>query len=175
MYSVNDSGRSKYIIEPQLRSGEASNWTVVPMQIDSGSEANCLRLKDFAKIGNRPRLKKTRAVLKAYSGERVVPKGEVYLDVQIRGKRKTGAKFLVVDDVPSSLLSGRTCEELELLPVKRGLLVSSVSDVKALSKDLVLTEYNGVSLVWSTLEIIILNFKKEQRQNKMRLELYPSH
>ena len=81
------------------------------MQIDSGSEANCLRmLEDFVKIQNRSDLKKTRAILKAYSGERVFPKGEVYLDIQIGGKL-TRAKFLVIDDAPSSLLSGKTCEE----------------------------------------------------------------
>ena len=116
------------------------------MQIDSGSQASCLRLKDFAKIENRPRLLKTRAVLKAYSGERAVAKGEVYFDVQMGGKRKTGARFLVIDDVPSSLLSGRTCEELELLssPVQRELIVSSVSDVKPLSKYVILLEYNYV-------------------------------
>ena len=45
------------------------------MQIDSGSEANCLRMpEDFVKIQNRSDLKKTRAILKAYSGERVSPK-----------------------------------------------------------------------------------------------------
>ena len=36
------------------------------VQIDSGSETNCLRLKDFLKIENRPPLKKNRVVLKAY-------------------------------------------------------------------------------------------------------------
>ena len=35
---------------------------------------------------------------------------EVYLDIQIGGKI-TRAKFLVIDDAPSSLLSGKTCEE----------------------------------------------------------------
>ena len=45
-------------------------------------------------------LKKTRAILKAYSGERVFPKGEVYLDIQIGGKI-TRAKFLVIDDASS--------------------------------------------------------------------------
>ena len=49
------------------------------MQIASGSEANCLRMEDFVKIQNGPDLKKTRATLKAYNGERVFPKGEVYL------------------------------------------------------------------------------------------------
>ena len=66
------------------------------------------------------------------------------MDVQIGGKRKAGAKFLVVDDVPSLLSSQQTCKELELLSVKRELLMSSVSDVKALSKDVVLSEYNDV-------------------------------
>ena len=86
MYSVIDSSRSKYMIEPQLRSGQTSNWIEVTMQIDSGSEANCLRMEDFVKIQNRQDLKKTGAILKAYNGERVFPKGEVYLDIKIGGK-----------------------------------------------------------------------------------------
>ena len=71
----------------------------------------------MAKAENRPRLKKIRTVLKVRSDEPVVPKGQVFLDVQIGGKRRAGAKFLVVDDVPSSLLSGGTCEELNMLSV----------------------------------------------------------
>ena len=86
MYSVIDSSRSKYMIQPQLRSGQTSNWIEVTMQIDSGSEANCLRMEDFVKIQNRQDLKKTGAILKAYNGERVFPKGEVYLDIKIGGK-----------------------------------------------------------------------------------------
>ena len=76
MYSVIDSSRSEYMIELQLRSGRTSNWIEVTTQIDSGSEANFLRMpEDFVKIQNRSDLKKTRAILKAYSGERVFPKG----------------------------------------------------------------------------------------------------
>ena len=56
-------------------------------------------------------MKKTRAILKAYNEEGVFPNGEVYLDIQIGGKI-TIAKFLVIDDALSSLLSGKTCEEL---------------------------------------------------------------
>ena len=107
MYSVIGSSRSKYMIEPQLRSGQTSNWIEVTMQIDIGSEANCLRMEDFESIQNRPDLKKTRAILIAYNGERVFPKGEVYIDIQI-GKI-TRAKFVVIDDAPSSLLSGNSC------------------------------------------------------------------
>ena len=81
--------------------------------------------------------------MKANNGERVFPKGEVYLDIQIGGKL-TRAKFLVIDDAPSSLLSGKTCEELELLSIKRELLVNSVSDVKGLTKDTILREHNDV-------------------------------
>ena len=142
-HSVIDSSRSKYMIEPQLRSRQTSNWIEVTMQIDSGSEANCLRMEDFVKIQNPPDLKKTRAILKAYNEERVFPKGEVYLDIQIGGKI-TSAKFLVIDDAPSSLLSGKTCEELELLSIKRELLVNSVSDVKGSTKDAILREHNDV-------------------------------
>ena len=131
------------MIQPPLRSGQTSNWIEVTMHIDSVSEANCLRMEDFIKIQNRPDLKKTRAILKAYNGERVFPKGEIYLDIQIGGKI-TRAKFLVIDDAPSSLLSGKTCEELELLSIKRELLVNSVSDVKGSTKDAILREHNDV-------------------------------
>ena len=53
-------------------------------------------------------------------------------------------KFLVIDDAPSSPLSGKTCEELELLSIKRELLVDSVSDVKRLAKNAILREHNDV-------------------------------
>ena len=71
MYSSIDSSCSKYMTETQLRSGQTSNFIEVTMQIDSGSEANYLRMKDFLKIQNRPDVKKTRAILKANNGERV--------------------------------------------------------------------------------------------------------
>ena len=75
MYSVIDSNRFKYMIEPQLRSGQTINWIEVTMQIDGGSEENSLRMEDFVKIQNRPDLKQTHAILKVYNGERVFPKG----------------------------------------------------------------------------------------------------
>ena len=59
------------------------------MQIDIGSEANCLRMEDFVSVQNQPD-----------NGERVFPKGEVYLDIQIGGKI-TRAKFVVIDDASS--------------------------------------------------------------------------
>ena len=92
--------------KPQLRIGQTSNWIEVTMQIDSRSEADCLRMEDFVKIQNRPDLKKTCAILKANNGERVFPKGEINLDIQIGGKI-TRAKFVVIDDAPRSLLSGK--------------------------------------------------------------------
>lgn len=106
---------------------------------------------------------------------RVVPKGQVFLDVRIGVKGKTRAKFLVTDDVPSSRLSGRTSEELKFLSFKRELLVRSVLDVKALSKDVFLSEYNNVLLVVGMLEITRLSVQKEQYQDKMCLKLYPFH
>ena len=67
------------------------------MQIDSGSEANCLRMpEDFVRIQNRSDLKKTRAILKAYNGERVFPKGDIH-----NGGKITRAKFVVIDDALS--------------------------------------------------------------------------
>ena len=104
---------------------------------------HCLRKEDFIKIQNRQDLKKTRAILKAYNGEGVFPKGEVYLDIQIGGKI-TRAKFWAIDDAPSSMLWGKICEELELLSIKSELPVNSVSDVKGLTKDAISREHNHV-------------------------------
>ena len=50
----------------------------------------------------------------------------------------------MIDDAPSSLLSGKTCEKLELLSIKREILVNSVSDVKELTRDAILQEHNDV-------------------------------
>lgn len=50
----------------------------------------------------------------------------------------------MVDDVLSSPVSGRTSEQLETHRLKRELLVSLVFDVKALGKDVFLSEYNNV-------------------------------
>jgi len=50
----------------------------------------------------------------------------------------------VIDDAPSPLLSGKTCEELKLLSIKSEFLVNSVSDVNGLTRDTVLQEYNDV-------------------------------
>ena len=50
----------------------------------------------------------------------------------------------MIDDAPSSLLSGKTCEKLDLLSIKREILVKSVSDVKELTKDAILQEHNDV-------------------------------
>ena len=75
------------------------------------------------------------------NGQRHLPRGPLHLDIQIGGK-KTRANFLVVDDAP--LLSGEICEDLELLTVKRELLVNTVSDVKTLTREAVLSDYKDV-------------------------------
>ena len=53
------------------------------------------------------------------------------------------------------MLSGKTCEELELISIKRELLVNSVSDVKGLTKDAILQEHNCSVTFKNVLEVAV--------------------
>lgn len=75
----------------------------------------------------------------------------------------------MTDDVPSSRLSGRTCEELKFLSFKRELLVRSVLDVKALSKDIFLSEYNNVY----TGRVYAGNYKIERPEGAVPIQIVP--
>jgi len=52
------------------------------MQIDNGVAANCLRYEDYKQLTDRPKLAKSNVKLTTYSGDNIIPEGQVTLDIQ---------------------------------------------------------------------------------------------
>ena len=114
------------------------------MQIDNGAAPNCLKLEDYNQIEDTPELDKSNVKLTTCSGNRVIPEGQVILDIQIGELKLCKVLFQVVKDVPCSLLSKPTSEKLGLIKVNDELLINSVESSKGLTKEDVLTEYKDV-------------------------------
>ena len=129
---------------PQVRRNVNSPWTNIRMQIDNGAAANCLPLRDYESIADKPVLEKSTAKLTSCSGDRIKPKGQVSLDVQIGDKQVRHVLFQVIEDAPCSLLSDQTSEALQLMTIKKDLLIHSLTDGKELTKEEVLKEYKDV-------------------------------
>ena len=118
------------------------------MQIDNGAAPNCLKLEDYNQIEDTPELDKSNVKLTTYSGNRVIPEGQVIGDRtgQIGELKLCKVLFQVVKDAPCSLLSKPTSEKLGLIKVNDELLINSVESSKGLTKEDVLTEYKDYSL-----------------------------
>jgi hypothetical protein len=132
------------MVEPHIRASETSLWKEVKMQIDNGAAANCLKLEDYKQLTDTPMLKKSNVKLTTYSGNKIIPEGQVTLDIRIGGQNLCKVLYQVIKDAPCSLLSGPTSEKLGLTKVKDELLVNAVADKKELTKEEVLTEYDDV-------------------------------
>ena len=99
------------------------------MPIDNKIAANCLKLEDYNQIEDTPELDKSNVKLTSYSGNRIIPEGQVTVDIQI------GLKLCKI---------GPTLEKLGLIKVNDELLINSVESSKGLTKEDVLTEYKDV-------------------------------
>ena len=86
--------------------------------MDKHKNTNCLALRDYESIADKPVLEKSTAKLTSYSGDSIKPKGQVSLDVQIGDKQVRHVLFQVIEDAPCSLLSGRTSEALQLMTIR---------------------------------------------------------
>ena len=142
IYAVKDL--KQYMFRPQVRRNVNSPWTNIRMQIDNGAAANCLALRDYESITDKPVLGKSTAKLTSYSGDRIKPKGQVSFDVQIGGKLVRYVLFQVIQVAPCSLLLGQTSEALQLMTIKKDLLIHSLTDGKELTTEEVLQEYKDV-------------------------------
>jgi hypothetical protein len=68
------------MVEPHIRASETSLWKEVKMQIDNGAAANCLKLEDYKQLTDTPMLKKSNVKLTTYSGNKIIPEGQVSVD-----------------------------------------------------------------------------------------------
>ena len=97
--------KHKYMVVPELKLTSENRWSEVKMQIDNGSEVNCIRKQDLQSISPTAVLEKTSTKLKAYGDVTLYTIGKIELHIRINSKFRT-ATFLVVEDASNSLLSG---------------------------------------------------------------------
>jgi hypothetical protein len=140
-YSITKT-RTKYMVRPLLKLPQENKWTQITVQIDNGSEVNCLRKQDLLTAWPQASLEKTQTKLKAYGDVTLKPVGKLDLEVNINGRTEP-ATFLVVNDASVSLLSGHLCEKLGLISVNHSLLVNQVK-MSDLTKEHILEEYKDV-------------------------------
>ena len=139
------TGSTQYIVQPLVKEPKRSNdsWIEMAMQIDNGSAVNCIRHQDLVRITTKPHIKKSEVKLTAYSGDIIKPIGQVDLDIKINNRQET-LRFQVIDNAPTSLISGQASEDLGLIKVNRELLVNSVSESQPLTKEQIIKEYKDV-------------------------------
>lgn len=143
IFIVSDKAYTKYMVRPEMKIPNGSVWAEMDMQIDNGSEVNCLRKQDLYKLNgfDATMLQKTGTKLRAYGGVTLHPVGKIDLKIKINDKERQ-ATFLIVEEATTSLLSGKLSEELGLISVNRDLLVNQVT--QQLTKEQILLEYKDV-------------------------------
>ena len=67
------------MVRPEIRASGMSTWKAIKVQIDNGAAANCLTLEDYNQIEKPRVLDKSKMKLTTYSGNRIVPEGQLSL------------------------------------------------------------------------------------------------
>ena len=140
------STRSKYMVEPLVKANlKKAKWMAQKFQLDSGASVNCMKYSDCCKILNsdKPQLKHSNIKLTAYSGQKMIPVGQVTLKMKINGVCDD-VLFQVIDEAPGSLLSGETCVKFGLVSVNQEVLVNTLQMTSELSKEDILNEFADV-------------------------------
>ena len=124
-----------YISEITGKDNKDNEWTQsckigdtdINFKLDTGSQVDIIPEHIFA--GLDLSLKKSRIILRSYSGHKMEPVGEVTAEVRV-GKNNHVSTFQVVRGNVKAILGKKTCEELGLLERKSVHAVKgSVSDV----------------------------------------------
>ena len=84
----------------------AMEGTGIDMEVDTGAAVSILPYKDYKRSFKHLTLKPSRAKLRTYSGEQITPKGELTVDVEIKGIVHHKLPLIVVDS-PGPPLLGR--------------------------------------------------------------------
>ena len=76
------------------------------MEVDTGAVVSILPYREYERSFNHLALKPSWVILKTYLGELITPKGELTVDVKIKGRIYHKLPMIVVDS-PGSPLLGR--------------------------------------------------------------------
>ena len=113
-------------------------------QLDSGATCSTMRLGDYMILAGAPP-PSTTGRIKVYDGRTFKPAGTDTLRCSKSDITKR-VHFRIIDSPPTSLLSGRAAEALELLQFNHEQLVNAISDTNTstLTQKQVLEEHNYV-------------------------------
>ena len=131
------------MVKAKLKTATQDNWVEIAMQIDNGSEVNCIRKQDLKQIDPKAEITRTKTTLRTYGNSQIHPLGTVQLVVCINNVQKQ-AEFIVIEETSTSLLSGQLSEDLHLITVNSELLINQVSAPQPLTKEHVIEAYHDV-------------------------------
>ena len=80
--------RTKYMVKAKLKTATQDNWVEIAMQIDNGSEVNCIRKQDLKQIDPKAEITRTKTTLRTYGNSQIHPLGTVQLVVCINNVQK---------------------------------------------------------------------------------------
>ena len=106
------------------------NGREVPIrcQLDSGASCNVISFKDLCVVtgSENPPYSSSTTRLKMFNNTTTYPLGHTRLYATVNNRKRL-LHFEVMKDAPVTLLSGKTCEKLELIKFNEDELVHSVS------------------------------------------------
>lgn len=126
VYSITTTERNRKLLANI--SVQIGNKAVpIEFQLDSAASCNTLTMTDYDRLG-KPNLTPTNTTLTLYDQSKCIPLGWTDLMVENQSGQYTSRKFLVVDTKQHSLLSWKTCQQLELLKLGEQVNATSTSD-----------------------------------------------
>ena len=142
-YTINSrphSNTKQYFTVLQVKPIDSVNMFPMKFQVDSGATCNTMNLHDYKQLTKiEPLPSKTR--LKTYSNTIIKPVGQTTLKCRA-GSVVKNVHFEIVKDAPTSLLSGKASEELDLIQFNAEHLLHNVT--VELSEEQVVNEYSDV-------------------------------
>ena len=113
IYAVQPSSeKTQFYTEVKVAAPDGSQHKV-KFQLDTGASCSTLSLKDYERLTTKPPPKSS-TKLRLYDNSTMYPVGSISLKCEVHGIKKK-IHFEVVKEAPTSLLSGRACQALELI------------------------------------------------------------
>ena len=143
IYTITENGQLRqYHTELEVEAPSRNQVERIKFQLDTGATCSTLRLVDYKKLSNQP-LPPSSTKLRTYDGTLIKPVGKASLRCQSKQATKK-VHFEIIQDAPSSLLSGRAGEALGLVHFAHDQIIHAVTGTVGLQQSQVLEVYSDV-------------------------------
>ncbi|XP_038055836.1 uncharacterized protein K02A2.6-like [Patiria miniata] len=142
IYTVQSKPKQQYSVELAVETPTRDLTKTIRFQLDSGATCSTMKLTDYKQLSDTPPVP-SKTKLKLYNGTIIHLVGAASLRCQIKGVTRK-IHFEIVEDAPSSLLSGKAAEALGLMQFAQECLVHAVTESPTQTKEQVLGEYKDV-------------------------------